>query len=379
VNIQSIVNGLIKKGITTAIETAKNVDTTTAGYKAYGTKYDTPALTVGDQNYYKTGDDGYEGYDKGDLINYVTEKPSSLGGSGSGTSGGSGSLSGSLYGSAASSGTGGYGGFSDYYNSLYGSVANQQNAALQAEIKRQVKALTGQKDDVSQDADDLYRQAFVQNQLSQKKLPQQMAAGGYTGGMADTYATQLALELQNNQVDIGKQKASALADIDAAIAQAKLAGTSQEAQNNAALLSQAISGWDSYNQNQQAQALSQSENERQQAYRAAMTLLAAGVTPSAALLAKAGIGQDDASAYATAVQTQMAPKATAATYAPTYQQPAANETSTGEQQLVDSFNQQVVATGGYASYETVQALLAAGYTEADLKAAGWKGMYQGGR
>lgn len=147
-----------------------------------------------------------------------------------------------------------YQGPSDMWNDIYAKQSAAEQAAVDAYIQQQVNSLNGQKTGVTQSADEAARQAYISYMQSQSALPQALAAGGYSGGMADSHRLALDTTLQNNQQQIIQNRDTALNDIDTAINNAKLEGSIQGAQARAALGRDAISAYQNYIQQQNAYA-----------------------------------------------------------------------------------------------------------------------------
>ena len=117
----------------------------------------------------------------------------------------------------------------------FDTVQSQQEAAQKAAVQQAINQQTGQKTGIEQSYDDLYRQLYLDRRRAEKNLPQQLAAMGITGGMAEG----TALGIQTNYTDAlrqgEQQKLSTLNDIDQAIADARLTGDIGIAQQAAQL------------------------------------------------------------------------------------------------------------------------------------------------
>ena len=117
----------------------------------------------------------------------------------------------------------------------FDTVQSQQEAAQKAAVQQAINQLTGQKTGIEQSYDNLYRQLYLDRRRAEKNLPQQMAAMGITGGLAEG----TALGIQTNYTDAlrqgEQQKLSTLNDIDQAIADARLTGDIGIAQQAAQL------------------------------------------------------------------------------------------------------------------------------------------------
>lgn len=125
----------------------------------------------------------------------------------------------------------------------YDAAGAQQQAALDAAVRQAVLGLTGQKDDLEQQYSDLYRQLYINRRMAEKNLPQQMAAMGYTGGLTESSA----LGLQTAYTDALRQgeqeKLGTLNEIDRAIADARLTGDINKAQQAAQLALDRLSAY----------------------------------------------------------------------------------------------------------------------------------------
>lgn len=138
----------------------------------------------------------------------------------------------------------------DYYadllaknESTYAAIQAQQEAAAKAAVEQSVNRLEGQKSDVEQQYQDLYRQLYLNRRMAEKNLPQQMAAMGYNGGL--TESTTLGLQTSyNDALRQGEQsKTNTLSDIDQAIANARLTGDISIAEQAAALAQQGLASY----------------------------------------------------------------------------------------------------------------------------------------
>lgn len=269
-----------------------------------------------------------------DDINYIRGQS----GSGSGSSGGSG-----LYNYSTATTPQypyGYSSLEDLKDALgYTQQSEAEQAAIDAYIKQQVNSLSSQKSDINQSADDMARQAYISYMQSADKMPQALAAAGYSGGMADSQRLALESQLQNNQNQIAMNRDSAITDVDTAINNAKLEGSIQGAQAQAQLGQEAITAYNNYvnqqntlanqdfwsrygydyqadqaqknrdwqsAQNDTSTASSTAATTQKQAYDTAWNLMLAGQIPSDDLLSAAGISKTDAQAYAAEVQRQAA-------------------------------------------------------------------------
>lgn len=195
-----------------------------------------------------------------------------------------------------------YGSWQDYLESMgYGDYADQTRAAIEAAVEAAIQNYNQQIAQTEQDSGKLARQAYVAKMMGQKNLDQQLSAEGYAGGMADSQRIQAELSYQNQLSEIEQQRLLTVRELQNAIAQAKLSGDLQTAQELASYLQQVQSQWASYVSQRQQTAnsdywnqKSMDEQNRANAYERAMNLLSAGITPDAATLAAAGISAQEA-------------------------------------------------------------------------------------
>lgn len=123
--------------------------------------------------------------------------------------------------------------YRDYCNSqsnAYAQALAQQQAANEAAVQKAVNSLESRKTSTDQQYADLFRQLYVDKMRTQKNLGQQLAAGGITGGAAES--TMLGLSTQyEDALRQGEQgRISAIGSLDQAIADARLTGDISSAQ-----------------------------------------------------------------------------------------------------------------------------------------------------
>jgi len=118
------------------------------------------------------------------------------------------------------------------YRTLYSgarSEAEQRQAAQEAAVRRAVNGLESQKADAERQYADLFRQLYVDQMKNRKALDQRLAAGGITGGAAETtrlgYDTAYEDALRQGE----QERISALGSLDRAIADARLTGDIESA------------------------------------------------------------------------------------------------------------------------------------------------------
>ncbi len=122
----------------------------------------------------------------------------------------------------------------------YSDVAKKKKEELNASLDVQLKDLEKQKKQVSADADDLAREAYISYVSATKDLPEELSAKGLTGGAADNVYLSLVNEYQNNYNDISKQKSNKLSSVDDAILKAKLSSDEKYSSALSGLYSDAV-------------------------------------------------------------------------------------------------------------------------------------------
>lgn len=210
----------------------------------------------------------------------------------------------------------------------YDAYASQTQAAIQASVQNAINQYNQQIQDTSDETEELARQAYIAKMLGQKNLDQQLAANGYAGGMADSQRIATETNYQNQLNDLEMQKAATIRELQNAITSAQLSGDMQTAQELASYMQQVQSQWNSYVMNQQAMANQnywnqveldnqnywnqQSLNAQNQetAYAQVMSLLQNGYTPSAELLAAAGLSGSNLGLTGVAETAKLAAPAT---------------------------------------------------------------------
>ena len=130
---------------------------------------------------------------------------------------------------------------SGYFNAVdvYKNYAQENQAALAAAYGQQVQQ-------ANQQADNNMRQAYVNYMLAQKNLPQQMAANGYTGGMADSQLIGMNANYQNNLTDIENNRQTTVSGLLSNMTQAVNEGNMEAANKIASLLQSASDQYLSY-------------------------------------------------------------------------------------------------------------------------------------
>lgn len=194
-------------------------------------------------------------------------------------------------------------GWSDYQN-----MVQQQT---QVKVDQAVKAYQDQIEQTNTDSAELARQAYIAKMQSQRNLPQQLSAEGYSGGMADTQKLQLETGYQNNLNDIETQRASTVKQLQSAITNAQLSGDMEAASQLSTQLATMQNQFDSNKQNLAAQSASNYFNQQsldQSAKETALSqvtgMLQLGVMPDSTTLATAGISSTQAAALLNAYRNK---------------------------------------------------------------------------
>lgn len=195
-----------------------------------------------------------------------------------------------------------YGTFEDFLAGTgYDQYAAQTQAAIKAAVQNAVNGYRDQIDTTNRDSDELARQAYIAKMQGQKNLDQQMAAGGYAGGMADSQRIATESDYQNRLGDIEKQRLATVKELESAITNAQLTGDMQTAQELASYLQNIQSQWTDYIQNQQSinnqnywnqKNLDMQTTENNRSW--ALQQLAKGIMPDEDTLTAAGISKQDA-------------------------------------------------------------------------------------
>ncbi|MDR1735272.1 MAG: hypothetical protein LBR85_00180 [Oscillospiraceae bacterium] len=139
--------------------------------------------------------------------------------------------------------------YEDYYaNSGFDRIEEQLKSMYGAQTDQAVNALSAQKQSVTQDSDELARQAYIAYLQSKEALPQQLAAMGFNGGLSESRQVALESGWQEQRNQIGMQKNDALRSIDNAILQAASAGQTALASRLSELRAQSQNQYYDYTQ-----------------------------------------------------------------------------------------------------------------------------------
>ena len=113
--------------------------------------------------------------------------------------------------------------------SAYQKLLSEQKAAQDAAVQQAVNALESQKSSTDAQYSDLFRQLYINKMKNRKNLDQRLAAGGVTGGAAES--TRLGYDTAyEDALRQGEQgRIAAIGSLDQAIADARLTGDIESA------------------------------------------------------------------------------------------------------------------------------------------------------
>ena len=115
-------------------------------------------------------------------------------------------------------------GYDEYLkNSGYGAALDSVRAANDAYLKQLDILQDQQQAGINQGYDDAQQQAWIQHMQSKRTLPQRMSAAGMTGGLADSQEIALDAALQNDHAMLDTKRLGALEQLQATMAQNRLA------------------------------------------------------------------------------------------------------------------------------------------------------------
>lgn len=128
-------------------------------------------------------------------------------------------------------------------NNAYQQIAAQQQAAQEAAVQKAVNSLESRKASTDAQYSDLFRQLYIDKMRTQKNLNQQLAAGGVTGGAAET--TRLGYDTAyEDALRQGEQgRIDALGSLDQAIADTRLTGDIESANAAAAAAKEQVDAY----------------------------------------------------------------------------------------------------------------------------------------
>lgn len=204
-----------------------------------------------------------------------------------------------------------------YLDSMLEELQNQYQAQLEANdsmaaatTRQAILQLENQKNSLNQEYDDLYNQLYINRRLNEKRLPEQLAAMGYTGGLTESSLLGLQNEYQQALREGEIARLQGISDLDTAIADAQLSGDIAQAQAaqdlaaqyyaNYAQAIQALQSQANWQQEFQYQAAlaaqQQQEAQRQAVAENGWVLLENGILPNAATLSAMQLSEADAQA-----------------------------------------------------------------------------------
>lgn len=125
----------------------------------------------------------------------------------------------------------------------YNRILRQQEAAKQAAVDQAILELTGQKEQVARNYEDIAKQLYIDRRKSEKNLPQQLSALGYTGGLSESAALNLQTSYENALNEGEQARISALNELDRAIANAQLSGDISTAESAAQIAREKINSY----------------------------------------------------------------------------------------------------------------------------------------
>lgn len=128
----------------------------------------------------------------------------------------------------------------------YADVNAQRQELLKAQLAQLENNYHGQRGSINSSAEEQARQAYIAYMQSQNTLPQQLAAAGLTGGMADSQRLALELGYQNNQREILQGRDTALNDVETALNNAKLQTTVEGVQAQGDVMRDAVSAYQNW-------------------------------------------------------------------------------------------------------------------------------------
>ena len=174
-------------------------------------------------------------------------------------------------GSVSGSGAGSLG--DDFWNELisrtesgYADMGDSLREAINAQTQQAVNQYEGQKGDINEDNNDLYRQLYINRRQSERRLPQVLAAQGQSGGISESTALQLQNQYNTSLAQGERERIGQISQLDQAIANAQLSGTIAAAQSDAEIAQAALSAYTTLMQSMRGEqlTLAQMEQARQQ-------------------------------------------------------------------------------------------------------------------
>lgn len=115
--------------------------------------------------------------------------------------------------------------YADLYNNSFGAAKR----AAQYTNEQSIKNLAAQKPQIEQNYNKLSQQAYINNQIGTKKLNEQMALNGITGGLSESTLANANADYQNKAANISQEKNNALMQLENNINQVRANGDIQSA------------------------------------------------------------------------------------------------------------------------------------------------------
>ena len=197
-----------------------------------------------------------------------------------------------------------YGSFDEFLSGMgYDRYADATQQAIRAAVQQAIGGYNQQIEDTNEDSKELARQAYVNMMMGGKNLDQQLAAGGYAGGMADSQRIALQANYENDLNALERQRVATINELQRAITNAQLTGDMQTAQELASYLQQIQGQWNNYVMNQQQMAndnywrqQSIDADNQNRAREMALMIMQSGNMPDDETLNAAGISRTQAQA-----------------------------------------------------------------------------------
>ena len=197
-----------------------------------------------------------------------------------------------------------YESFDEFLSGMgYDSYADATQQAIRAAVQQAIGGYNQQIEDTNEDSKELARQAYVNMMMGGKNLDQQLAAGGYAGGMADSQRIALQANYENDLNNLERQRVATINELQRAITNAQLTGDMQTAQELASYLQQIQGQWNNYVMNQQQMAndnywrqQSIDADNQNRAREMALMIMQSGNMPDDETLNAAGISRTQAQA-----------------------------------------------------------------------------------
>lgn len=164
--------------------------------------------------------------------------------------GGGGAITGSGGSISSNYGSSGLTSNEKYYQQLlaktqseYAAIAKQQEEAQRAAIAAGVGQLENNRLGINSGYDDVARQLYIDRRQAERKIPQQLAAQGYTGGLSESSNLNLQTAYQEYLSQGEKARIGELANLDTAIANLQASGDLSIAQTGAGISQNAMNAY----------------------------------------------------------------------------------------------------------------------------------------